>query len=828
MKKILSLIVLIVTLQAAGQPTTRYANMPSEISWFRGHQKTDSSHRLPLDTLASALDGSEAVKNGVLYVKYGRWYPVANPITYPAGLTDYSVNFHKTSFTDSTLVNSLISTTAYFNHGLVLNGNASVDYVASYLSAWNYGFIASENYTQRLLFQVLDSSNNIEMGIGVRGGQLTTAIHQISYITGVIGDSSITYLKSTAVYSSPPILKNGTAGSTSGILINKGDLIELSSTMVALDSVVCVFRNLTNGTTARVVRVGGTLNAAYTNVMGYPTIYFTKGHVRLINYAISKPDYDYIFFGNSITAGFYANDIDSAMVGQLKRWTASSISNSASSGATTADLLKLKEEIKFKNKIVFLSGINGNDPSVSYDSLVSHANYAEFVRRLKANNNRVIHIDNPYRNLATWGSILPLNTWIDTSYSAIDTVIKVGSLLTYPGDYFDTAHPNQSGHSKLAAKILQSVPTLFERQTGLYLKNQYATRDRASGKMDTINTLKAVTDTIIGNGSVVFMPTRLRLGSKYQGFVSSGGTALYHWQNDTAATTGSGFSLPIEFNRWIVTPNNWNSTPNAQAFFRSVLIADSTATLPSNYQTATLGISAAVGFSTKSGVSIGTINGSTTPVLAITFNHFKAVNQTAATTRTINAFVANIKSSIDWTSPGNTYAYTDFLAGGIGAQTGTFTNRYGYYCAPVNTGSSRPWAFYSEGTTDRNYFGGTVMIGDTTVANLSGTPEKLYVSGNTKVSGFAANSVATATDANLTMTTQVLVLAQITANRVLTMPSVPNGTVFYILNPNSSGFSWTTTAALVDHDNTPTTTLTNQTNYTVVYDGTSYRIVNKY
>ncbi len=398
-------------------------------------------------------------KDGLIYfwnLKY--WARIADgryideKTSYPAGVNDYGVSFHTTAFTDSSLVNSLASTTAYFNKGLVLKSSSLSALTNSYLSLWNYGFLASDFYTHRLVFQVLDSSSSISIGIGVRSGQVSVANNQINYITGTIGSSSTT---------TAGVATNVTGTTSTGVLINKGDFIELTASMVALDSTVLVFRNLTNGTYKKVVRKLTT--ATSTAVLGYPTIYFAKGHVRLLNYSLSKPDFDYIFFGNSITAGFYASDIDSAFVGQLKKWTASSISNGAMSGACTVDFLKVKEGYNIKNKIVFLSGVFGQDPNYVISAADSKTNYQTIVNKLKANNNRIIHIDNPYRNQASWSQILALNQWMDSTYRGIDTIISIDSLLIYPTDYHDVAHLNNSGNIKIAGKILSSVPYLYER-----------------------------------------------------------------------------------------------------------------------------------------------------------------------------------------------------------------------------------------------------------------------------------------------------------------------------------------------------------------------------
>lgn len=421
--------------------------------------------------LSNSSKKSNSVLTGDEYGNANWDFKTAPPST---GMIDYGVNFHSNNaFVDSTLVNNLSGATTYFNKGLVLKSASATALDDTYLSLWNYGFVAADQYSQRLTFQVLDSSTDISIGIGVRSGQVSVTNKQMTYISGVLGDSAATTAGSVT---------NLTGTTSTGILVNKGDFIELTSSMVALDSTTLIFRNLTTGMYKKVVRKLTTSNS--TAVLGYPTIYFAKGHVRLINYSLSRPDFDYVFWGNSITAGFYASDIDSCFVGQTKKWTASSITNGAMSGACTVDFLKVKEGYNIKNKIVFLSGVFGQDPNYVIPAADSKANYQAIVNKLKANNNRVIHIDNPYRNQASWPDILALNQWLDSTYRGIDSIVSIDSLLTYPTDFHDVAHLNNLGNTKIASLIMSSLPSLFERRY-TYIQNQYTAKQTAKSWVDS-------------------------------------------------------------------------------------------------------------------------------------------------------------------------------------------------------------------------------------------------------------------------------------------------------------------------------------------------------
>lgn len=64
---------------------------------------------------------------------------------------------------------------------------------------------------------------------------------------------------------------------------------------------------------------------------------------------------------------------------------------------------------------------------------------------------------------------------------------------------------------------------------------------------------------------------------------------------------------------------------------------------------------------------------------------------------------------------------------------------YGFYMSPMQTAAGyvlgRSWGMYQEGTMDHNYFGGKVLIGDTSMLNAD--VHKLYVAGSSKLAGNA-------------------------------------------------------------------------------------------
>lgn len=373
---------------------------------------------------------------------------------------NYNVPFASTSFTDSTLTSTLQSGTSYyFNDGLWLNGTYSGSIEDSYLSAFNYGHLINEKFTQKLIFQVGDSSTDIKIGIGVKANQASNNDFNLAtYISGTIGNSSTT-------------LNNFNAGSGSnktGVIINKGDFVELQVNQVA-DSVIVYYRNLTTNNSLSVSRKADFFGISYLSLIGYPTIFFAKGNLKLISYNVSIANLNYIVLGNSIGAGYRSSVYDSTHVNQLRRFTNATINNAARAGSTTFDYLTVKNNFSFQNKTVLLDGVFGNDLAIGFTVAQVKANYMQLVSSLRANGNRIVHIDNPYRTIflgpGGWPQLNALNLWIDTAFKGIDTIIHVNNTLSYPADYADGVHPNLIGHTKLANRILAGAPFLFELLT---------------------------------------------------------------------------------------------------------------------------------------------------------------------------------------------------------------------------------------------------------------------------------------------------------------------------------------------------------------------------
>jgi hypothetical protein len=372
----------------------------------------------------------------------------------------YNVSFPKHSFDSSILLNQLNSVTVGINNGLILNGSYSGEIESSRIVLSQYNNVINENYTEKMVFKVLDTTVELSIGIGIKGNQAggtTSNINMSCYITATIGDTS-----------GSTIVNRGLVNRNTyhGILINKGDWIQLSVTR-GNDSVTFYYNNLTSGESKVVGRKSRKDYNEYISNIGRAAIYFAKGNVHIKSFSIIKNHYDYIFLGSSITDGYRVLNNDSSFVNQIRRYTNAVINNASAVGSSTPDYLTNSEEVSFKNKTVFLSGVFGNDDVFGYTKQQIKDNYDTLVQRVRRKNNRIVHIDNPYRGNALgaggWAQLSALNLWLDSAYSGIDTIVHV-PLLSNPTDFQDgdALHLNILGSTKIANAILAKLPDLFE------------------------------------------------------------------------------------------------------------------------------------------------------------------------------------------------------------------------------------------------------------------------------------------------------------------------------------------------------------------------------
>ena len=409
----------------------------------------------------------EAGKDSIFYSKAGSTYKIKDS-TGGGGSADisetayfsqftadkYTINFKDNSFSDSTLLNNLQSSTVWNDgSGLIVNSAYSGSLTLSNLKAHDYGINVSSEYTQRLVFKVMDSTTTVNIGIGTDNSQSLSSTTTMLYISGTVGAYPF-YLVNWC---------NSSFTAIDSISISVGDVIELVLES-RNDTTIAKYRNLTTNKYLEIKRGLASSSSSAIPRNGYPSIFIKSGHFKLLEYNFSIPDFQYAFIGNSITAGNNASKFDTSHVYRLIRKAPSKVSVLASPSATTNDYLSSSSQVlKLRNKVIFLDGLMGNDAQASLNYDTSKARYSRLVSALKANGNTVIHIDITYRTTfmgsESWPHFYALNKWLDTAYGSVDRVVHLDTIVG--ANLSDGVHPNDAGHTVMYNSILRNLPEYF-------------------------------------------------------------------------------------------------------------------------------------------------------------------------------------------------------------------------------------------------------------------------------------------------------------------------------------------------------------------------------
>lgn len=417
---------------------------------------------------ADKIDSLKLSGDSTYFKKNGTWFAWAPNYTFfsQAGvdyINRYTVDFGPNSFTDGTLTDYSNAGTVWFNRGLRINTSQAGNVDDYFIRFESYGMIAVEKFVQRLTFRVLDSTTTFSVGLGVKSAGIRDTVagtfrDNISYISGTVGNPAATLTNEQQ--SASPV-------STAGVLVNVGDFIEMTLTH-NLDSNVVTFRNLNTNTVVKVVK---TINSASSSAgmrMGYPAIYAKAGQFQFIDWTILKPaaEFDYIFIGNSTTFMNSASSQELAWVNRLQRYTGSRINNYSRPSACVYDFLRVIEDLNFRNKTVFMSGVWSVDPVANRTTEQIKADYQELVTRIKANGNRVVHLYAPYRE-AFFGAggmaqIDTLNAWVDSFYTIAGDSVFTNNI--GPSDLAgDLIHPDDSGQDSLFIQTVTQGAPFFEK-----------------------------------------------------------------------------------------------------------------------------------------------------------------------------------------------------------------------------------------------------------------------------------------------------------------------------------------------------------------------------
>jgi len=367
---------------------------------------------------------------------------------------NYVVNFSSNSFYNNVLSNNLQSSTVWNDGtGLIVNSAYSGSLTLSNLKANSYGINTSSQYTQRLVFKILDSTTTVNIGIGTDNSQAISPTTTMSYISGTIGVSPF-YLINWC---------NASFTFIDSVSISIGDIVELVLESKN-DSTLVKFRNLTNNKYLELKRGLTSASSSALPRNGYPSIFIKNGHFKLLEYDFSIPDFQYNFIGNSIAAGNNATKFDTSHVYRLLRKAGAKSSLFCSPSSTTIDYLSSSSQVlSMRNKVVFLDGLMGNDGQANNSYDTAKARYSRLVSSLRANGNTVVHIDISYRSTFTggqpWSFFYALNQWLDTAYGTTDRVVHLDTLTS--ADLSDGVHPNDAGHRIMYNSILRNLPEYF-------------------------------------------------------------------------------------------------------------------------------------------------------------------------------------------------------------------------------------------------------------------------------------------------------------------------------------------------------------------------------
>ena len=481
MKKILGLILLIISINLFGQTPPGYQTRIVR-ERIQGSSMTDSTQHVPrycgtpsgVRGGGSTQDGAIAIDtcNNLLYIySGGTWRTVSGSDTtytfkntlYNEGVVVYYDNFSR-SYLGSNYYSTLPATTATIDaNGLNLSGGADnlLNYVQRNFNTSAANFELTLTYINNAI-----STTDSGVWIGVKSNNTNCCQHDI--MVGVYQATGHPNLGKSFIFGRGYTYTH--VGSDAISSISVGDTIQVTMKRSDLTYIVNS-RNITTGETSTdtvVTTIGTTPTNFYPNNNSKPTIYFRSGDITIIGEEYRLLDTwnaAYAFVGNSITQGEAASAYNLTYPNRtFESDSGISVITLAGGGDITQSIIdELPEIYKLKPRYVVLM-IGGNDLLFAISTSTWQNNLVKIRDSLTAHGIEVIHAaETPRQGV----NLTPLRDFIDTTVrfgsdlkilSTFDSLLLPTTTQMKPVyEAVDGIHLTDSGHHYVAIKIREAI-----------------------------------------------------------------------------------------------------------------------------------------------------------------------------------------------------------------------------------------------------------------------------------------------------------------------------------------------------------------------------------
>jgi lysophospholipase L1-like esterase len=395
----------------------------------------------------------------------------SSPVAMGTVASDATPGVNLSNYVQSTGATNPATFTASGND-IVLNRSTTSDY-NSYITYLPYGSTSFEYYT--LVFEftlgaITSTSTGAAFGIQSTSSFGNRSLFcQFNNSSGANGGKSFILTGSTTT----PF---GTVLQTSSVLTRSaGDRIRMMITRSDLTT-TCLTQNLTQGGSTTITQTFSLVPIQTNNQhnTGRIAVYSVGGVINLNSWTYTttqKKNIDYCFVGDSIFYGAFAGSLAARFASVIKNQSTKTIEVNSGSGDYTQQWLWKIAELKAMNAANYIL-CTANDLRFSVSASVYKANWTS-VRNSLANadssigkqSSNIIHMV-PVADSAVDVSVY--QTWLATAFP-LDQVIDLYALTKNAGnttlsatyDSGDGTHPNSTGHTVIANKIIADKPTIL-------------------------------------------------------------------------------------------------------------------------------------------------------------------------------------------------------------------------------------------------------------------------------------------------------------------------------------------------------------------------------